>query len=332
MIQEERPDTRLPGRREFLALGMGAFLVAALPRAVRPARRLVRRQLPVMGTIGEIAVAHRDPRWAHGAIDTAFGELFQVERTMSRYRPGSEVGRVNAGAYRNPVAVGAATFAVIQEGLRWAQASAGRFDPALAGASELWEVTRRCVPPPPAEVGRWASRGMWRAVEPGRFGGRPAIVLHDAEAALDLGGVAKGYAVDRAVDALRRWGITRALVNVGGDLYALGTAEDGEPWRVGVQSPFDPAKLATTLAVEDQAVATSGDYERYFEYHHHRYHHLLDPATGAPRETPRHSLTVTGSTCVAADAAGTAAFGLDREDARRLLARVDGSLAIANIT
>jgi len=125
----------------------------------------------------------------------------------------------------------------------------------------------------------------------------------------DLGGIAKGYGVDRAVGALRDKRIENGLVNVGGDLYALGVSEDGDPWRVGVRSAQDPTRLATTLTLSDRAVATSGDYEQFFRHRGEHYHHLLDPATGAPRKTRAHSLTVTAATCMTADAAATARFG-----------------------
>ncbi|MHC4491905.1 MAG: FAD:protein FMN transferase, partial [Planctomycetota bacterium] len=95
----------------------------------------------------------------------------------------------------------------------------------------------------------------------------------------------------------------------GGDLYALGASEDGDPWRVGVRSAQDPTRLATTLTLTDMAVATSGDYEQFFKHQGEHYHHLLDPATGAPRKTKAHSLTVTAATCMTADAAATARFG-----------------------
>ena len=99
---------------------------------------------------------------------------------------------------------------------------------------------------------------------------------------LDLGGIAKGYAVDRAAAALRDWGIGSALVNAGGDLYAIGTNADGEPWRIGVRDPNGDGVIAT-LDVEDRAIATSGDYERAFTFAGRRYHHLLDPRTGRAR-------------------------------------------------
>jgi thiamine biosynthesis lipoprotein len=145
------------------------------------------------------------------------------------------------------------------------------------------------------------------------------VRLTDRDAAIDLGGIAKGYGVDRAADALRHQGIARGIVNVGGDLYAIGRSEDGDPWRVGIRSPTDPDGLMGTLEVADAAVATSGDYERFFEYRGRRFHHLLDPETAAPRVSAAHSVTVRAASCIDADAAATAVFGLDQTDAARLL-------------
>ena len=109
-------------------------------------------------------------------------------------------------------------------------------------------------------------------------------MFHDEDMGIDLGGIGKGYGVDRAVAVLREWGFQNGLVNVGGDLYAMGVSEDGDPWNVGVRSPDDPQGLVANLAMSDQAVATSGDYHQYFEHDGRRYHHLLDPTTGAPAE------------------------------------------------
>jgi thiamine biosynthesis lipoprotein ApbE len=103
---------------------------------------------------------------------------------------------------------------------------------------------------------------------------------------IDLGGIAKGYGVDRAVEALRAWGVTSALVNVGGDLYALGSSEDGDEWEVGIRSPEDPSRLKGVIRIEDRAVATSGDYERFFDYGDRRFHHRQIRARRAASPPP----------------------------------------------
>jgi thiamine biosynthesis lipoprotein len=113
------------------------------------------------------------------------------------------------------------------------------------------------------------------------------------------------------VNALRRNGIKKALVVAGGDLYALGTSTDDEPWSIGIQSPFDEREIVGTLRLEDRAVATSGTYRQFFRYRGHRYHHIMDPATAAPRETTMRSLTIVANDVMHADAATTALFGLD---------------------
>jgi thiamine biosynthesis lipoprotein len=305
------PEARLrPSRRDLLALGVGAFVVAAVPFTLRGApRRLVRRRVPMMGTLADLAVVHEDERLAHAALDAALEELTAVEATMSRFLPSSDVGRANRKAAQAPVTVSRPTAEVIAAALRWADATDGAFDPCLGRAVVLWDVTYRKTPPAAPRVKALAGRRLYRALELDERRGRPVVRFLDPDVALDLGGIAKGYGVDRAVAALRDRGIENGLVNVGGDLYALGVSEDGDPWRVGVRSPDDPTRLSTTLTVTDMAVATSGDYERYFRHGEVHYHHLLDPATGAPRETRAHSLTVTAATCMTADAAATARFG-----------------------
>jgi thiamine biosynthesis lipoprotein len=203
--------------------------------------------------------------------------------------------------------------------LHWAGARGGVFDPALGRIAELWDINHRAAPPPLTAVRRFAGRNLARHVETTRSGGRDAVVFHDADVALDLGGIAKGYGVDRAVAALREWGITDGLVNVGGDLYALGHPLDDEAWRVGVRSPSQPDRIERVIPLTDAAVATSGDYEQYFEHAGTRYHHLLDPATAAPRRAAVHSVTVAADDCMTADAAATAIFGLDAVAAAAVL-------------
>ena len=306
-------------RREILTLGIGAFVVASIPLAGRGRQELARRAMPVMGTIAEVAVVHRDPRQAHAAIDAAMEELQAVERLMTRFSQTSDIGRANRLAATRPVSVSQQTAAVLREALAWAEASAGDFDPCIGRAIRLWDVGQRQIPPPEDAVRPLAGRGLYRGLDLGTWRGSPVVRFRDPGVEVDLGGIAKGYGVDAAVHALQRRGITQAIVNVGGDLYALGESEAGGPWRVGVRSPDDPSRLAGEVAVSDGAVATSGDYLQYFSYGGRRYHHLLDPTTAAPRRTAVHSVTVAASTCLAADAAATAVYGMAPERAERLL-------------
>jgi thiamine biosynthesis lipoprotein len=275
-----------------------------------------------MGTLGEIAVVHRDERYAQGAMDAAFQELERVESLLTRFRADSEVGRVNLGAFSSPQPVCGETVGVLQASLSWAQASDGAFDPCLASAVRLWDVGNRQVPPDVLEVRRFAGRGLYRALEVDRFAGDPVVLFHQEDMGLDLGGIGKGYGVDRAVEVLRSWGIRDAIVNLGGDLYAMGASEDGDPWKVGVRSPDDPGGVLTSLSMTDRAVATSGDYLQHFEHRGRRYHHLLDPRTGGPARSGLRTVTVAAATCMAADAGATTAFVVGPEGAVPALGRV----------
>lgn len=325
------PESGRPSRREFVALGIGAFVVAAVPGVIRPKRRMARRQVPVMGTLAEIGVVHRDERYAQQAIGAAIAELRAVDRTMTRFDDASEIGRANRLAATRAVRVSPATAEVIGAALAWAEASGGRFDPTVGRAVELWDVAHRSSPPPAREVKGLAGAGRYRSLELGRSQGADVLVYRDDAIHVDLGGIAKGYGVDRAVAALREWGVTDALVNVGGDLYAMGRSEDGDPWEVGVRDPDDDAKLVARFRISDRAVATSGDYEQYFDYQGRRYHHLLDPLTGEPRRTAVRSVTVAADHCMMADAAGTAVFGATPGEARRVIATADPNATLLHI-
>lgn len=318
----EREKRSHPSRREFISLGVGAFVVGSLPFALGRRRRLIRRTVPLMGTLAELGVVHGDERYAQAAMDAAFQELARVEAVLTRFRPDSEIGQVNVAAFGAPQPVSPETARVLRESRRWAEASSGAFDPCLARAVSLWDVGRRHQPPAEGEVHRYAGRGLYQALEVDRFAGEDVVVFHEADMGVDLGGIGKGYGVDRAVDVLRSWGIQNALVNVGGDLYAMGVSEDGDPWKVGVRSPDDPKGVAATLRMSDRAVATSGDYQQYFDYQGRRFHHLLDPRTGAPSLTRLRSVTVAADACMSADAGATTAFVASVERARTVLDRV----------
>jgi thiamine biosynthesis lipoprotein len=323
---------RHPDRREFLTLGMGVFVALSLPRALRRHASLVKRTVPLMGTIAEVQVAHKDERFAEDAIDAAIAELQWVERIMTRFRSDSDIGRANLGAGRDGVLVTPETAIVIAAALRAASASDGRFDPAVGAVSELWDVLNRHEPPADDRVQRLAARGFWRKVDVDVSATAPRVRFDDPDLHLDLGAIAKGYGVDRATGVLRSRGVQHAIVTVGGDLFALGQSPEGEPWTVGIRSPHDRHELAATLRVSDRAVATSGDYERFFRWRGMRYHHLMDPATAAPRRTPFHSATVLASRCIDADAASTAVFGLPHGAALVIARRLDASAEVIPLT
>jgi thiamine biosynthesis lipoprotein len=315
MTDTLRKNPRPFGRREFLALGTGAFALGALPLALRRHVSVARRTLPVMGTIAEITVVDRSEARAQEAVEAVIAELRFVDALMTRFRDDSDIGRANRLAGHEGVTIGRETAEVIEAALRWASSSEGRFDPAIGAASELWDVTNRREPPPAAAVQRLAGRSFWRHVDIERRSGVGTVRYGVADLHLDLGGIGKGCSLDRSVRALRARGIEHAIVNLGGDLYALGESPEGGPWRVGIRSPDDLGSVARTLEVSDRAVATSGDYERFFRYGGERFHHLIDPQTAAPRRTSVRSVTVLADRCIDAEPCAVSVFGLPQAQA-----------------
>jgi thiamine biosynthesis lipoprotein len=285
-----------------------------------------------MGTIAEIQVAHPNERFAEDAIDAAISELQWVESTMSRFRADSDIGRANASAARDGVRVTRETALVVAQALEVASLSDGRFDPAVGEVSELWDVLNRHEPPPADRVRRLAARHFWRKVDLSTRAAAPMIRFGDSDLHLDLGAIAKGYGIDRAASLLRARGVRHAIVTVGGDLFALGSAPDDEAWTVGIRSPHDENALAGKIRVSDRAVATSGDYERFFKWSGMRFHHLMDPETAAPRRTAFHSATVIANRCIDADAASTCVFGLPHAQALTLARRVDSTAEVIPLT
>jgi len=273
-----------------------------------------------MGTIVEMKVVASGEAVAAAALDAAFAELDRVERLATPHEAASALSRANARA-DSTFRVGPELDAMLALSLRVAASTGGAFDPTIAPLVEAWGFPDAPRHPDSATVATARAAVDWTGLRPDASGA--GWVLADPAARLDLGGVAKGWAVDRAAEILAlRAG--PCLVNAGGDLRALGAKPGGKPWVVGIQHPRDPSALACRIRVpEGAAVATSGDYERFFEEDGVRYHHLLDPKTGFPARGPV-SATVVAPTCAEADAWATAAFvlGVD-EGLRRLEAEPD---------
>lgn len=254
-----------------------------------------------MDTVVEYTIVAADHRSAREAMMAAHDEVERVEQLLWEGNPESPVHRINAGSHHGSTSAEVAAF--IRRSVSYSQATGGAFDITIGPLVDLYgfasDDPRK---PADADIASARARVDFRQV---RFGDDGVVAAgHGQE--LAVGGVAKGYAVDRAVEVLRTQGITNALVNAGGDLYAMGTV-DGRPWRVGIRHPDSAEEMIEVLHISDAAVATSGDYQRYFFEAGERYHHILDPATGRPGRLVR-SATVVAPSAEEADAMATALF------------------------
>ncbi len=258
-----------------------------------------------MGTVAELKVAPRAGTDPAPAFDDAFAELERIEGWTSSYRDTSDVARLRASG---SAPVSAVTDEILAMALDIATAGDGAFDPTTGALVRTWGYPDDpAVPDSGAVRDALATIGVDRVR---RTGEQSWITEPGVE--LDLGGIAKGWAVDRVADLLHER-VGPCLVNLGGDLAVRGRKPDGSPWKVGVQDPRDPSRLFVTLTLSGRAaVATSGDYQRYVEVDGVRFHHLLDPATGWPARGVRSATVVAGS-CAEADAWATAIFILGPE-------------------
>ena len=303
--------------------GLAVFFVLAAHRGAAGGKPLAYREL-LMDTGVDLQIYSSGAREGEQVKKALFDEMKRLERLLSYRDSESEVAKINRAAGKKPVAVSPETVEVIREALAYGEISGGAFDPTIAPLLELWGFQEGDYRVPgPEELREAAGAVDYRLVE----AEETSVRLARPGMALDLGGIAKGYIVDRGLDLLKRRGISHALINAGGDVGILGPKADGSPWRVGVKHPRNETLLAVIPWDRRGAIVTSGDYERFFEKDGVRYHHILDSQTGAPAHALT-SVTVVAPTAVQADALSTAIFVLGPERGLALVEELPGVEAL----
>lgn len=310
-----------------LALALLPLPVTADPAAdpvAEPAaqQHIQRREAALMGTQFRITVSGATSAEVDAAAHAAFTEVARIEALMSEWRSDSEISAINQSAGASPVKVGPETFLVVQRAVELAELSGGAFDPTWAALKGLWDFQAQ-PPRLPAteEIEARLARTGWHKVKLDPKA--RTILLTEPGMALGLGGIAKGYAIDRAAAILKQRGLTRFIVDGGGDLYVSGRKLSGQPWTLGVQNPRKPGDLLAALPLTDAAMVTSGDYERFFVLDGKRYHHIIDLRTGYPATRSR-SVTVQAAEAMMADALSTAIFILGPVDGVALASKLPG--------
>jgi thiamine biosynthesis lipoprotein len=215
-------------------------------------------------------------------VNAALDEIDRIDAWMSHYKPVSELSRVNRDAAKSPVKVERELSGFIDVCLRYSRESEGAFDITVGPLMKAWGFFRgEGRMPGEAELAEAQSRVGYQHVILNQA--ESTISFDRAGVELDLGGIAKGYAVDRAIEVLKRHGISSALVNAGGStIAALGAPPGRDGWEVDVQDPLDQRASAMSVRLKNQALSVSGGYEKYFELGGTRYSHIMDPRTGRP--------------------------------------------------
>lgn len=310
-----------PSRHPIPCLALLIALCIALISCETKERDVIKRTQFIMGTLVEITVSETDKDLANKAIDKSFDEMSRLEKIMSTHLPASELSKLNRSAGSEKMtAVSPDLLKVIERGIHWGKLSDGAMDISIGPAVALWnfDAESPALPDPEKLKSAVGLIGYQNISVKGN-----TIALKKTGMSLHLGAMGKGYAVDRAVDVLKKHGIKNGLVNAGGDLMAFGSREGTKPWRIGLQHPRKPEKMIASMDLADKAVATSGDYQRYFIRDGTRYHHILNPKTGQPA-VQAISATVIADTVADADALATALFVLGAKKGLDLVNSLDG--------
>ncbi len=269
-----------------------------------------------------------DAAHVRALFDAATAEIVRLEKLMTTWDPASEVSRVNAAAGKEAIVVGPETFDVIREALHASEISEGTFDITFETLHGLWKFDQDLDPHPPSAA---AVRAQVKYVGYRHVKLDPeasTVLLDEAHVRIGLGGIAKGYAVDRASKVLLDGGLVSFYAQAGGDLYAHGTKPDGSPWISGIRDPRGPENdYFATMAVTDHAFSTAGDYERSYVVGGKRYHHIIDPRTGYPATASR-SVTIWAPTALTADEIDDAVFILGPQKGLALVESLDGVGAV----
>jgi len=279
----------------------------------------------VLGTVCTIRILE-GPRGetAKAAMEAAFARLRQIEDEMSVNRDDTELAAVNAAAGVSAVRVTDDVLYVVRKALEYARLTDGAFDPTVGPLVKLWGIgTEAARVPPKAEIAKALSLIDWKKVEVDEAA--KTIRLRSRGMRLDLGAIAKGYAADEAKRILAAASVKAAIIDLGGNIYAIGAKRDRSNWRVGVQDPATPrgAYLGIVEGPE-MTVVTSGVYERFFEEGGKRYHHILDTRTGYPVDNGLQSVTIVTGSSIDADGLSTSLFALGQEKGMALARTLPG--------
>ena len=283
--------------------------------------RLIARAHQTMGAEVRVTIWSADEAVADAAATAVFAEFDRLDALLSVWTPGSDVLRINAAAGKSPVAVSRETIEVIEAALAASEVTAGKFDITFGALADVWKFDhdQDNRVPADAEIAVRLPLVDFRAVRVDDRAGtvaidRPGVRIH-------LGGIGKGYAVDRAIAILRGRGLHDFLIQSGGDLYAGGQPGD-RPWKLGINDPRGaPDESFATIELRDRTFSTSGDYERSFVRDGVRFHHLLDPDLGRPARGCR-SVTIVASSATRADGLSTGVFILGPDAGMALVERL----------
>jgi len=273
----------------------------------------------IMGTRITVELWSEDDQKANQAIEAVLDEMRHIDESMSTYKPSSEVSQVNARAANGPMPISKELFDLLTTAKEYSVITEGAFDITYASVGFMYDF-RKHVRPDEAQINKALPAVNFRHVLLDAT--QQTVQFSQKGVRIDLGGIAKGYAVDRGIDVLKARGFARAFVSAGGDSRIIGD-RFGKPWMVGIRDPRKEAgAVITRIPLADTAISTSGDYERFFEENGVRYHHIIDPRTGHSASKVL-SATIIGPYATRTDGLSKTAFVLGPDKAMEIYNRIE---------
>ena len=305
--------------------GLGALFVGCTGFPTQSEPVVVKRAQMHMGTLVTITSVARSEAAAQAAATAGFSEIHRLEQLLSTWIPTSELSRVNTSAGVKPVHVSPETLTVVQRAIQVAEMTDGGFNIAIGPAVDAWSVIEGRRIPTESELE--ALRPLVDLMSVHVDVQEQTIYLGKAGMRIDVGGIGKGYAADQAVDALRSAGAIAGVVALSGDIKTFGRSPGGKMFHVGIQHPRKDGSVLAWIDLQDEAISTAGDYERFFEREGVRYHHILDPRTLQPARSCQ-SVTVIAREGVWADGLDTGIFVMGPERGMELVEQLPDVEAI----
>lgn len=282
---------------------------------------IFKRNTILMGTDIELIAYEENREIVNSAFDAAIKEIERIENEMSEWREGTPVSNINKNAGKEAVVVPEELFKVISAARKVSELSSGAFDISWACMRSLWKFGKGEERVPfDGEIKQRLSLVNYKNIELNEK--NKTVFLRKEGMSIGLGAIAKGYAVDMAMQAMVNLGVKNAIVKAGGDMRVQG-AKDGKPWDIGIKHPRDKKKLLGKLNLSNISISTSGDYERYFIKDGVLYHHIMNPKTGYPA-TGCQSVTILAPDTMTSDALSTAVFVLGPEEGMKLIKSLHG--------
>ena len=280
-------------------------------------------QAAIMGTAINVELWHDNEQHGRALTDAVMAEMNRIDELMSTYKPDSELSYINAHASEGPVTASSELLKLIIRALDYSVVTAGAFDITYASAGQYYDY-RAGKKPSNAQLQNALPAINYRHVKIDPQ--RSTIEFMRPGVRIDLGGIAKGYAVDRSIDLLQQAGVSNAIVSAGGDTRVIGKRWD-RSWKIGIRNPRQRDSIASMVPLENSAISTSGDYERYFEEDGVRYHHILNPGTGKSTNEIQSS-SIIGADATDTDALSTSVFVLGVQQGIQLINALPGTEAI----